>query len=143
MSALAFWLLRLHVFIPEHSSGEAGYVTMLTGKDHLINFQSNTIAADMQSVGFDFFLRTVDKYNMCNVSFPTNYTSYLKAVGGYREICNSIGLYGDGTACNATRVCDNYDDLECGFRCEESSVTGIMGSSCNQNHLFFFQMGSP
>ena len=106
-------------------SGDAGYLTILTGKD----FTSGRGSADveMRSVGFDLHLGTNDKYRLCNKSFPCDYSRFLQARGHFTEYCHSIGLHGRGHSCNSTPVCDNHDDEECGFRCEIPSAPGVVG----------------
>lgn len=112
----------------------AGYTTMVTGKDHLsagsgVGPDGSTHASEL---GFDMFHRTMDKYEFCSAgnsqsmfngeetkraSFPIDeYGTWLLSQGLWQEQCDTYGSFGHGTACNESQLC-SYGGKQCGFNC--------------------------
>ncbi|CAJ1373458.1 unnamed protein product [Effrenium voratum] len=116
----------------------AGYATMLAGKDHLS--RPPVSAVGMDAAGVDVFARAIDKYAVCG-GWPgvwDDFGRYLLERDMLGQHCLAYGVYGTGSACIDTHVCDSTGS-ECGFRCNkavpvetEHSVDKWVGSSARQ-----------
>ncbi|CAK9067682.1 unnamed protein product [Durusdinium trenchii] len=107
---------------------DAGYTTMLVGKDHLSDAVEDLSGAgqaiDMQALGFDWYIRAKDKYSFCSeTGGPLDaYGAYLQEMKLLSQQCAVYGDFARGSSCNATQVCDSTSFKECGFRCSVNAL---------------------
>ncbi|CAJ1345355.1 unnamed protein product [Effrenium voratum] len=132
---------------------DAGYATMLAGKDHLSNPPFRLQPA-MEASGIEDSARVADKYALCGFPppFADDYGKYLAELGVFEQQCAVHGMFGFGTACSPTQVCDSTG-MECGFRCNITnpleanvSVDKWVGSRARQmlvNHRSRYGKSKP
>lgn len=138
---------------------DAGYTTMMAGKDHLSDGHDDLAdqSVDMDFLGFDWYIRAMDKYAFCdefNTSRPKDaYGAYLKELNLLELQCLQYGYFSNGSSCSETQVCDSTTVKECGFRCpvpnpvdRKHSVDTWVRKSAEElirNHRQRYGLGKP
>lgn len=114
-------------------------------------------SVDMDFLGFDWYIRAMDKYAFCdefNTSRPKDaYGAYLKELNLLELQCLQYGYFSNGSSCSETQVCDSTTVKECGFRCpvpnpvdRKHSVDTWVRKSAEElirNHRQRYGLGKP